>query len=151
MPLTTVARTLLDIAPAVPFDELRRALAEAEYRNLLDPEAVPALIKRGQPGSAALGLALDRHLPRLAKTRSVLEERFLGLCEAQDIPLPEVNVKVCGLMVDCLWRVRRVIVELDGKPGHGGHGARQAARPDSASGRIRRAALHLATDHRAPR
>lgn len=127
MPITNVARTLLDIAPGMPFGQLRRALAEAEYRRLLDLGAVEAVLNRGKPGSAALRLALDRHLPRLAQTLSVLEERFLALCEAREIPLPEVNVKVCGLMVDALWREQRVIVELDG---HAAHGSRTAMERD---------------------
>jgi very-short-patch-repair endonuclease len=64
-------------------------------------------------------LALARHRPELARTLSVLEERFLALCEQRgDIPIPEVNVRLCGLMVDALWRRERLIVELDGRSGH---------------------------------
>ncbi|HEY7151080.1 MAG TPA: type IV toxin-antitoxin system AbiEi family antitoxin domain-containing protein [Solirubrobacterales bacterium] len=123
MPVAPVARTLLDIAQRVPFEELRKALAEAEYLRLVDLDTVQAMLKPGQPGSAALRKALRRHLPRLARTLSVLEERFLELCEARGVPLPEVNAIVGGLMVDCLWPARRLIVELDGYAGHAGRAA----------------------------
>jgi predicted transcriptional regulator of viral defense system len=119
LPLTTVARTLLDLATALTATRLRRVLAEADYRRLLQADEIEAVLGRGQPGSAALRSALDAHLPQLARTLSVLEERFLALCETAGLPLPEVNVKVAGLMVDALWPGQRVVVELDGHAAHG--------------------------------
>ena len=118
LPVTTVARTLRDIARVLPYPRLRRALAEADYRGLLVPREVERVLGRGRRGAAALRLALDSHLPDLAATRSVLEERFLALCETAQIPLPEVNATVQGLMVDALWPGERVIVELDGHAAH---------------------------------
>ena len=50
----------------------------------------------------------------LAETRSVLEQRFLVLCEGADLPLPEVNASVVGLEVDALWREQQLVVEVDG-------------------------------------
>jgi predicted transcriptional regulator of viral defense system len=118
LPITTVAQALLEVAPLVPFTELRRALAEADFRRLVDQRQLDAVLGRGRPGSAALRAALAAHQPRLARTLSVLEERFLGLCEEAELPLPEVNAVVHGLMVDALWRDERVIVELDGHAAH---------------------------------
>ena len=117
--VTPVPRTLLDLASMLSFADLRRALAEADYRNLLDPVAVRAMCRAGQRGSRALRVALDSHLPSLAHTLSALEERFLLLCEDAGVPLPEVNVLVAGLKVDALWRARRLVVELDGHDAHG--------------------------------
>ncbi|CAN5693670.1 hypothetical protein BH24ACT25_BH24ACT25_13160 [soil metagenome] len=94
------------------------ALAEAEYRRLITLDAIEREARRGVPGSAALRSALVRHRPQLALTRSVLEERFLALCEAERLPLPEVNATVCGLMVDALWKEPDVVVELDGHAAH---------------------------------
>jgi hypothetical protein len=119
MAVTPVARTLLDITALVPFDQLRRAVAEAEYRRLIDLDSLPAVLGRGRPGSTALRAAITSHRPQLAYTLSVLEERFLALCEASGIAIPEVNVEVAGLKVDALWREARVIVELDGHAAHG--------------------------------
>ncbi len=117
-PVTTVPRTLLDLAATMPFTVVRRALAEADYLGLLDPAAVKAELGRGRKGSKALRAALIAHLPELADAASPLEEEFLTLCERGGIPIPEVNVYVEGFKVDCLWRTKRVVVELDGRLAH---------------------------------
>ena len=118
LPVTTVPRTLLDLAATLPFPALRRALAEADYRGLLDTRAIEAELGRGRPGSAALRQALQSHLPELGEVRSPLEERFLLLCEQAGLPPPEVNAAVEGLTVDAAWRHAQVIVELDGAEAH---------------------------------
>jgi hypothetical protein len=118
LPVTTPSLTLLDLASTLPFADLRRALAEADYRGLLDPASIERLLGRGRPGSAALRRALSLHLPHLAETRSLLERRFLLLVERSGLPLPEVNAIVEGLMVDALWRDAGVVVELDGHRAH---------------------------------
>jgi predicted transcriptional regulator of viral defense system len=119
LPTTTIAQTLLDFAAKARPDGLRHALAEADYRRLLDRAAVNAILARGHPGSAALRRGLRDYFPELARARRELERRFLMLCRSGRIPLPEVNVKVCGLKVDMLWRRQRLIVELDGGDAHG--------------------------------
>ena len=117
--VTTVPQTLLDAATMLPLTRLRRAIAEAEFRRLATVGEIASALGRGRPGSRPLSRALALHQPRLARTRSALEERFLELCERYGIPLPEVNVMVHGFMVDALWRRERVIVELDGRAAHG--------------------------------
>jgi Protein of unknown function (DUF559) len=52
------------------------------------------------------------------RTRSPLERTFLALCERAGIPMPDVNVWVAGVLVDAVWRDRRLVVELDGKDNH---------------------------------
>jgi predicted transcriptional regulator of viral defense system len=120
LPVTSVARTLVDIAAMLPYRQIRRALAEAEYRNLLEPAEVLAVTRPGRRGSRALRLALAHHLPELAETLSILEERFLELCQVAGLPLPTVNAKIGGMRVDALWREQRLVAELDGAPAHGG-------------------------------
>jgi hypothetical protein len=90
-PLTPPAQTLLDIAPDVRLLELRRALAEAEYRRLVTLDEVDAVLGRGKPGSAALRAALECHLPQLARTRSRMEEKFVLLCERSALTPPALN------------------------------------------------------------
>lgn len=55
-------------------------------------------------------------------TRSQLEKRFLTLCRAAALPLPEVNnrVEANGAMyeVDFLWREQRLVAETDGWGSH---------------------------------
>ena len=119
LPAVPLALALRDYATTASQDRLRRVVAEAEYRRVLDVEAVRAVIGRGLPGSARLRQALERYQPMLALTRSVLEERFLALCESAALPLPECNSTIDGLMVDMLWRAQHLIVELDGYVAHG--------------------------------
>jgi len=118
LPTTSVAQALLDFAAAAPFNRVRYAVAQAEYHELLAIQEVEGVLGRGKPGSANLRKALERHLPQLARTRSEMERVFLPLCERGDIPIPEVNVTVDGVLVDALWRDARVVVELDGNRGH---------------------------------
>ena len=117
-PVTEVAVALRDYATGATPAQLRRALAEAEYHRMLDARAIDDSLGRGRPGACKLRDAMERHLPRLALTRSELEERFLALCETAGLPLPEVNPTVQGMTVDALWREERLIVELDGHQGH---------------------------------
>ncbi len=117
-PVTPVPHLLLDLAASSSIDRLRYALAEAEYRGLLDLRAVAAVLGRGRRGSGALRQALQRHQPRFAYTRSQLERAFIGLCERYEIPLPQVNVFLAGWLVDAAWPEQRLVVELDGYPGH---------------------------------
>jgi hypothetical protein len=119
LPVTPVARTLLDFASVAPLGSVRHAIAEADYLRLLRLEEIDAVLGRGSPGSAALRRVLQRHRPQYARTRSPLEDRFLDLCETHSIPLPEVNVKTLGFEVDAVWHEQRVIVELDGHAAHG--------------------------------
>jgi hypothetical protein len=123
LPITTPARTLLDIAPTCPRRQLRRALAETFYRRLATPDEVRAVLGRGHAGSRALRAALDSHVPQLERTKSGLEDEFLALCERAGLPLPEINSEICGYEVDAVFRAERVAVELDGESAHGAAGA----------------------------
>jgi len=118
LPVVPVERILLDLAVSLSLDELRWVLAEAEFRGLLNEDALEAILRRGRRGAAALRRAVTMHFPELAKTRSHLERLFLVLCERFEIEIPEVNVWAEGFRVDALWRNHMVVVELDGGPGH---------------------------------
>src|SRR5262245_16116706 len=56
-------------------------------------------------------------------TRSEFEEEFLRFLDSASLPAPEVNVPLQvgteWIEADCVWRGRRVIVELDGRRTHG--------------------------------
>ena len=116
--VTPIPRTLLDLASVLEFDGLRRALAEIDHRGKLEPVRIYAELGRGRRGSTALRVAMALHLPELAATFSVLEERFLALIDAAGLPLPEVNARIAAMTVDCLWRHARLVVELDGHETH---------------------------------
>ena len=118
LPTTTVSQALLDFAITAPLRSVVRALAEADYRRLLDVEALQAICHRGQRGSVTLRRALREHTPELALTKSKLERDFRALCARGGIPAYEVNHRVCGMLVDAFWPELGVIVELDGIRGH---------------------------------
>jgi hypothetical protein len=116
--VTSVARTMLDVAPDFNRAGLRRMLAEVEFRRLATLDELAAGLRRGHPGSGALRHAIAAHRPELAKTRSRLEERFVELCERYAIPMPLLNQELCGFVVDAAWLEAGLVVELDGRAGH---------------------------------
>ena len=118
LPVTPLARTLLDFAAVAPERELRKALAEADYRYGLQPDDLRPLLGRGARGSAALRAAIASHLPELARTLSPFEDDFLFFCERYDLPLPLVNRRIAGRKVDGFWPHHRLIVELDSVSAH---------------------------------
>lgn len=119
LPMTTVERALLDFAARAPLNRVRYALANAEYLHVLDLAALRVTAGNGRAGSTTLRKALERHEPKLARTRSPLERLFLPLCEKYGVPLPDdVNVRVAGVLVDAVWWEQRLVVELDGEDNH---------------------------------
>lgn len=123
IPVTTVARTLLDLAAVLQPHELNRALERAEALRLSDRTPLVALIERhrGRRGTANLKAAIKEGL-RPAVTKSELERRFLSLLDEAELPRPQTNVwlNLGGewMEVDCAWPEQRVIVELDGRTYH---------------------------------
>jgi very-short-patch-repair endonuclease len=123
IPVTTVARTLVDLTDLLPEDRVLRAIREAEYRQLLDLTALNAAVKRarGRPHTEKLKRALAIHTPGQI-VRSELEHRFLQLVKEAGLPAPATNVQLEArgrhYEVDCLWREAGVVVELDGRAAH---------------------------------
>jgi hypothetical protein len=117
-PITTLPQTFLDFAAVAPLGDVRRALAEADFRGILEVDAVAAVAGRGKAGAARLRKALKRHEPQLAHARSRLERAFFSLCETAGLPLPELNVRIGRWTADAVWRDQRVVVELDGHDNH---------------------------------
>jgi very-short-patch-repair endonuclease len=125
IPVTTVARTLLDLADVLPKQALKRAIDESEYLRLFDLISVVAVVNAnpGRRGATLLKSAAEP--PQL--TRSELENRFLRLCARHQIPKPLTNHTVCGYQVDAFWPRARLVLELDG---YAAHGTRRAFQSD---------------------
>jgi predicted transcriptional regulator of viral defense system/very-short-patch-repair endonuclease len=123
IPVTTVARTIVDLTDLLPSDRILRAIREAEYLGLVDMDTLIAAVQRanGRRRLDALSEAIARHRPGQI-VKKELEHRFLELVHAAALPGPETNVKVKTRRrtyeVDCLWREERVAVELDGRAAH---------------------------------
>jgi predicted transcriptional regulator of viral defense system len=114
IPVTSVARTLLDVAETEP-RRLTRAWDEAERQGLLDVREVEIACERGfgRRGLKHVKPLLAERTRVVADTRRELEARFFDLCRAYGLPLPSCNVLVEGFLVDALWPHQGVIVELD--------------------------------------
>lgn len=123
IPVTTVSRTLVDLAEVVAADGLRKALSEAERGRVLDvrgiEEALGRLRGRRGPATARLRAALrDLSDYGATLTRSRLEDRLLPLLDAHDLPRPATNAYVEGYEGDAVWHRHRLVVELDGWDAH---------------------------------
>ena len=137
--VTTVARTLLDLASTVDDRTLRRAIHEAEVHRLLDRLAVDSALagRRRRRGVGRLTAALaDRGLGS-ARTRTELELRFLELVADQRLPAPRANLRVSvgrrSFEVDFAWPEKRLIAELDG---HAVHATREKFERDRERDRV---------------
>jgi hypothetical protein len=112
IPVTTVPRTLVDIAADLSTDELARACHEAGVRHRTTPRMVEAVLARRPrvPGAAKLRaiMAGDVHV-----TLSRLEKRFLGRVREIRRPLPQTNRPAGTRRVDCRWPEHHLTVELD--------------------------------------
>jgi hypothetical protein len=104
IPVTTVARTLLDLAAVVPRERLERAINEAEVRGLTDHVPLIALLTRypRRRGIATLRAILATGW---RGTRSELEDRFLAYLRDRNLPMPEANARIFagGEWLECDW------------------------------------------------
>ncbi len=112
--VTSVARTLLDVAEIASERVFRRAFEEADRLGLLRRSALDEACRRGE---GRRGLAVVRRPmaeERRGATRSPLEDLFVSLCKRHRLPVPTVNALLLDLEVDALWASHRLVVELDG-------------------------------------
>jgi very-short-patch-repair endonuclease len=114
IPVTTPARTLIDLATLHSSDELEAWVNTADKRALIDPETLRWEIekRRGMHGAAALRAVLDRDTFRL--TDSELERRFLRIVRQAGLRDPLTQQWVNGYRVDFYWPRLGLIVETDG-------------------------------------
>lgn len=119
IPVTSVARTLVDLAGVVGRQQLASAMSEAERHGVLDVAAIERAMartvgRRGR-GHERLRAVLAQHAAYGAQvTKSELELMLLSLLTAAGLPGPRTNAWVEGVEVDAYWPSRRLIVELDG-------------------------------------
>jgi very-short-patch-repair endonuclease len=116
VPVTTVARTLLDPADVLPTQALKRAIDEAQYRGRLDLTSIGAVVENNPGRRGAQLLAPATSPPE--RTRSDLENDFLAICRRHRLPRPAVGAHIAGHEVDFAWPDARLIVETDGLAAH---------------------------------
>jgi very-short-patch-repair endonuclease len=117
IPVTTVPRTLVELAAELSVDALARACHEAGVRYGVTPKTVEAVLRRrpSSPGARNLRRIMSGEV---RVTLSKLEARFLKHMRAQKFPLPVTNRPAGGHRVDCRWPEHRLTVELDGYQFH---------------------------------
>jgi len=120
IPVTTVARTLFDLAEVLNERRHERAWEEADRLGLLEIRAVEDVCARGHGRHALPAVRRLIEAARIPETvRSPLEERFLEFCREREIPLPQTNVLVLGKEVDAYWPGAALVAEADGWSFHG--------------------------------
>lgn len=146
IPVTTPARTLLDLAATMPERELRRVVRQAQAEDIVAIAQVRAILTRssGHRGVRALrAVVADGPAP----TRSALEDALLDLLDSAGIERPELNprLRVDGATIvpDMLWRGLRLAIEADGAAWHDNkltreHDAVKQARLEAAGLRVMR-------------
>jgi len=149
IPVTTVPRTIFDLAATEPTEVVENLLREMEFRELRDSLSLGDLVERypGRRGVRKVRMALERLKDEPAgRKRSPLEERFAPFLRRHRLPLPRFNdwilVENRDFQVDCHWPGTGQIVELDGWEGHR---TRTAFREDRARDRLLRVAGYSVT------
>lgn len=112
IPITTVARTLVDMAGQLAASELARAVHEAGVRYHTSARQIREALGRkpNAPGARKLRWVVDGDEPVLL---SRLESRFRRLLRESGLPLPATNRKQGSGYVDCRWENPPLTVELD--------------------------------------
>lgn len=120
IPVTSLARTLLDLAAVVPFTQLKRAYERAERLRILDMDAIHDLLARsnGHRGVGAMKQLVAYDPAPAAGAASELERLFFDLIATTDLPSPKPNALVEGFVVDAYWPEARLVVELQGYAFH---------------------------------
>lgn len=143
IPITSVPRTVVDLAPRISERALARTVREVVRLQLATVDELADAVgrHRGRRGSRRLALALARYtgLP-IERARSGAEVRALEVLRDAGRPAPRLNERIVGEEADLSWAAARVIVEIDGGPFHldVGEDARKQAGWEQAGWTVRR-------------
>lgn len=114
IPVTTVPRTLIDLATETNEITVERVVNEADKRDLIDPETLRSRLSHyeGEPGAPLLRKLLDKRTFRLSD--SDLEILFRPIAAEAGLPFPLSKQIVNGWEVDFYWPDLGLVVETDG-------------------------------------
>jgi very-short-patch-repair endonuclease/predicted transcriptional regulator of viral defense system len=124
IPVSSVSRTLFDLAAELRLRQLERAWNEMEVRRLTSRVSVPDLLTRypRRRGAANLRTLLVAKMPA-GVTESDFEELFVAFLDSHGLPRPRLNatLPIRGRLLrpDCMWLDAGLLVELDGRAAHG--------------------------------
>ncbi|HWI21031.1 MAG TPA: DUF559 domain-containing protein [Baekduia sp.] len=123
--VTSVARTIADLAAVTTPRQVERAIGRAEVRHSV---SVKELMDAARYRKGARVIRRIIGASDVPMTRSGLEDRFLALVGNAGMPLPKANTIVAGYEVDFLWERQKLIVETDGDADHLARSARHRDR-----------------------
>jgi len=114
IPVTSPARTLVDLTTELGLVAVERAVNDADKRDLIDPETLRTALDRyvGEPGVRVLRNLLDKLTFCLSD--SDLEIFFRPIAAAAKLPPPVSKEFVNGFEVDFFWPDLGLVVETDG-------------------------------------
>lgn len=124
IPVTTVPRTLFDLAATEHPRRVERALDNALAMRLTSVPALELLVRgsRGRAGVKLMRSLVEARRGAYVPPASELEARFLGLVRQAGLPEPERQAAVGGDTqagrVDMVWRDRKLVAELDSRRHH---------------------------------
>lgn len=123
VPVTSVTRTLVDLAGSVPGEQLEMALEDALRRRLtswaLCRKRIVAIRGPGRRGPAQLEAVLARR-GRVPPTESLAETIFLQLVRRAGLPEPVRQHQVGKRRLDFAWPLVLFAAEVDGAATHAG-------------------------------
>jgi very-short-patch-repair endonuclease len=121
LPVTSPARTLLDVAATLPDRDFERLLDEALFvRRIVTLREISALLKRAgkHPGRARLARVARSHT-RSTETGSRVAEKLYGLIRAAGLPEPQLEVPMLEYRLDLFWPELNLAIEVDSYGTHG--------------------------------
>jgi very-short-patch-repair endonuclease len=130
IPVTSVARTIVDLAGVQGERQLRESVERAATERILDVAEINAILANGpkRRGAPCLRRILADWRPvaetaKYSTFRSLFEAKLLPLVAAAGLPLPRFNASIRTaertLEVDLLWEHARFVVEADSRKHHG--------------------------------
>lgn len=116
IPVVSVERLIADAGAERELWAVERLLDRALIQRLTSVSSLERQLERakGQSGVPALRTLLAAERRYAGLTRSELEEAFLLLLGRAGLALPKVNEQIGEEVVDALFALARVVVELDG-------------------------------------
>jgi very-short-patch-repair endonuclease len=124
IPVTTPARTLLDLGAVAPTEVVESALEDALLRRLVTFELLNGTLDRlsgsGRRGAAVLRALVEERDPETAPTQSVLEDRLRRVLRHGGLPEPVRQYRVAGVLLDLAYPDDKVGLEADSRIWHGG-------------------------------
>ncbi len=124
IPVTTPARTLLDLGAVAPASVVESALEDALMRRLVTFQLLANTLERlggpGRNGAGVLRALVEERDPATAPTQSVLEDELFRVLRRAGVPEPVRQYEVAGVRLDAAYPALRLGIEADSRIWHGG-------------------------------